>query len=78
MSPGYYVGRRTNRNNSGKFVIVESRPFTARSDSEDDQWRAKRDAAAWGRHIKNGHPKDEVFIFEVTSLEDFEKIVDDG
>lgn len=72
MHKGYYVGRKPCNSQSERFVIVESRPFEPCSDSEDDQWRARRDALSWGLFIQSAHPKDDVFIFQVSSLKDFE------
>lgn len=77
MQSGYYVGRRPTKRRSNKFVILESRPFVARSDSDDDQWRARQSAWSWGEFIQKEHPKDEVFVFQVFSLEEMEKSLDD-
>ncbi len=77
MHKGFYVGRRPNKSHSNRFVIVESRPFTARSESEDDQWRARRDVHSWATFVQSEHPKDDVVIFQVSSIEDFEKSLED-
>lgn len=76
MQPGYYVGRRPNKSRSHN-IIIESRMFGARSESDDDQWRMRRDVTHWAEFIQTEHPKDDVFIFQVTSIEDMKKTLDD-
>lgn len=77
MHDGFYVGRRPKKSRSNKYVIVETRAFTARSDSDDDQWRMRRDVTSWAEFIQTEHPGDDVFIFKVCSIEDMKKTLDD-
>lgn len=77
MHEGLYVARRAGKRRSNKFVMIESRLFQARSESDDDQWRMRRDATHWAEFIQKEHPKDDVFVIEVKSIEQMNKSLED-
>ena len=77
MHEGLYVARRAGKRRSNKFIMIESRLFQARSESENDQWRMRRDATSWAEFVQTEHPSDEVFVIEVKSIQQMQKYIDD-